>query len=357
MDVNIKFVFSSIIIILLIQLESYAQTADSILIKKLSVNGICLCNTTLSYLKQSNIDLKETEVEEMDMPKNCYGQDSRYIAGKGYSSYKYPGMIFQKDQTTDQISKIRLTRTFVGRLPDGTFVNLNNLTLKELFTIYPKLKGKWGSRDCSDYWNFSNDTISFYLKIDKAKQPQFPIDESYYADKKIDGVDLVTSCYRFGQQVHQESFIESAPNDPLLILDGIAVNRRVLQNFVPSEIASLTVYKGAEAIKRGGAEAKNGLIYIETKKFAKQCYWTYFKSKSSEFLKIVPNPQDDSSIQYILNAKILKDNFESDLSAINDKTFKSIAIIDGEQLKKDYGIMDKRYGVIILSEISKNSKK
>jgi hypothetical protein len=41
---------------------------------------------------------------------NCYGQDSRFENGKGYYSVKFPGIIFQKDQQTDFISKITLTK-------------------------------------------------------------------------------------------------------------------------------------------------------------------------------------------------------------------------------------------------------
>jgi hypothetical protein len=50
----------------------------------------------------------------------------------------------------------------------------------------------------------------------------------------------------------------------------------------------------------------------------------------------------------------LKDNFEGDLSSINDKIFKGIEIITNEQLAKDYGITDKKYGVIIHSTVPDN---
>jgi hypothetical protein len=49
-----------------------------------------------------------------------------------------------------------------------------------------------------------------------------------------------------------------------------------------------------------------------------------------------------------LNGKVLKENVEASLAAINDKTFSSIQIIiSKEQLVKEYGVTDKRYGVII----------
>jgi len=152
------------------------QAPNPPLNKNLTIKNVCLCNTTLTDLKQQNTDLKQISLEEMDLPGNCYGQDSRFEVGVGYQTESQPGMIFQKDQNSDYVSKIRLTRQYKGNLPDGNFVNLKKFLLKDLFKLYPQLKSKWGSRGCSDYWNFSNDTISFYVKIDKNKMPQFPAD-------------------------------------------------------------------------------------------------------------------------------------------------------------------------------------
>lgn len=340
-----------LIILLSLLIKVNAQITDSAFVKKLSINGFCLCNTTLSTLKQLNIGLKEADVEEMDLPKNCYGQDSRFIAGKGFSSDRYPGMIFQKDQETDQISKIRLTKQFIGRLPDGKFINMNNLRLKDLFKLYPKLKDSWNSRDCSNYWNFSDSTLSFYVKIDSNKKPQFPIDEAYYTDKPVEAADLVVSCYHFQKEASEAPPLDN-PNDPVFFLDSIRVNRGVLENYQPSEIASVTVYKDTSAINRVGAAGKNGLVYFETKEFARQRYWHFFSSKSREYSKVVPDASHDTSIQYILNNKVLNDNYEADLAAINNKNFKGLTIINKSQLVKDYGVKDKEYGIVIVSDTS-----
>jgi hypothetical protein len=329
-----------------------AQLSDTVLVKKLSVNGLCLCKTTLESLKQSYTDVREVDLEEMDLARGCYGQDSRFIAGKGYAFDRQLGIIFQKDPKSDYISKIRLTKQFKGNLPDGTYIDLSKLLLKDLFKLYPALKDKWGSRGCSDYWNFSNDTLSFFVKIDKTKQPQFPIDEAYYADKPIEAVDLVTSCYSFKDD-KAVVVLEDNNTDPVFFIDSIRINKAVLQNYDPNEIASVTVYKNSDATERIES-ATNGLIYIETKKFAKTKYWKYFKLKSAEYAKIVPSPENDSNIQYILNKRILKDNFEGDLAAINDKIFTGIQIINKQQLIGDYHIIDKEFGVLISSDVPPN---
>ncbi|MDP9077841.1 MAG: hypothetical protein M3O71_10490 [Bacteroidota bacterium] len=341
-----------LVTILLLPTLAKAQIPDT-LAKKITINGFCLCKTTLTDLKKANTDLKQVDVEEMDLAKGCYGQDSRYVASTGYSSGKQPGLIFQKDQESDYVSKIRLTTQFKGRLPDGQVIDLSNLLLKDLLKLYPKFKDKWGSRDCSGYWNFSNDTISFYVKIDPDKKPQFPINEAYYMNKPVEAVDLMMSCYSLKKDVPEIVFEEDA-TDPVFFIDSVRVNKRVLQNYKPEEIASVTVYKDSSAIKRMGPAAKNGLIYIETKDFAKNKYWNYFKSKSDQYGKLVPTVESDVHIQYILNKRVLKENYEGDLAAINNTIFKGLQIITKQQLIKDYGVTDKEFGVIITSEIPAN---
>jgi len=343
-----KNTFLSFVAVLVLHFTCLAQIKDPELAKKVTINGYCLCTTTLTSLKAQDPELINVEVEEMDEAKGCYGQDSRYTAGNGYSTTIHPGMIFQKDQNNDFISKIRLTKQFKGNLPDGKFIDVGALTLKNLLELYPALKKKWGSRGCSDYWNFSNDTLSFFVRIDKSKKPQFPIDESYYLDKPIEGIDLMLSCYSV--QKDNENPIVLSNNDPIYFVDSVRVNKRALYKYNDNDIAAVTVYKDTTAIKILGVEGKNGLIYIETKMFDKKRYWKYFNSKSPEYSKAVLIPGAELDVQYILNNKVLKKGYESDLAAINDKIFKSIRIIDQKELKKEYGITDKEFGVVIATD-------
>lgn len=319
---------------------------DTSLAKKITVSGFCLCRTTLNDLKVLSKDFKQIEVEEMDFGKKCIGgQDSRYENGKGYYSEKYPGLIFQKDQDADYISKIRLTKDFVGQLPDETPVNLKILLLQDIIKIYPALNTKWGSRGCSDYLSFSNDTIAFFVKIDKNKKPQYPIDEAYYLNKPIDGIDILISCYSIYNK-SSKSLLFSL-DEPIYFLDSIRVNKGILDTYEPTEIASVTVYKGTNAINIAGKEAKNGAIYIMTKTFARDSYWNYFKSKSTEYKKTVSDINIEAKVVYILNGKILKTDFESDLYNINDSNFVELTVITKDKLKEDYKISDKFLGVVI----------
>ncbi len=334
------------IILIVISLRTFSQDGfDSGLAKKVTVSGFCLCKTTLSELKGLSNDFKLQEVEEMDLGKKCGSEDSRFENGKGYLSEKYPGIIFQKDQDEDYISKIRLTKDFLGKLPDGSPVNMNTVLLKDILKLYPNLSSKFGSRGCSDYWSFSNDTISFFVKIDKSKKPQYPVDEAYYFEKPIEGIDIMMSCYNVYHK--SDNFSLFAPDEPMYFLDSIRVNKGVLQNYQPSEIALVTVYKDSSAIKLVGKEAKNGLIYITTKEFARDHYRNYFKSKSAEYATAVANEKNEKKAVYILNGKVLASNIESDLFNINESNFISLIIIDKDKLKKYYHVSGKTFGVVI----------
>jgi hypothetical protein len=290
-------------------------------------------------------DLKPKDVEEMDLGRKCLAKDSRFINAEGYYSYKYPGMIFQKDDGTDYISKIRLTKDFQGNLPDGTLVNLRTLVLRDVLKIYPRLDSTWGSRGCSDYFNFSNDTVSFYVKIDTSRKPQFPIDKAYYLDKAIEGIDIIISCYNIFHK--EETLVLFPPDEPMLFLDSIRVNMGTLKTYKPSEIAFISVYKDSNAIRIAGKEAKNGAVYIITNKFARDSYWNYFKSKSADYQKTVPDIETEAEIVYILNGKVLKSGMESELYSINDSNFIELTAITKKQLKTDWGVSAKYAGVII----------
>lgn len=345
----------ALLIFLFLPLISKAQLSDTAPIKQMPISGFSLCQTTLTSLKQANSDLKTVEIEEMDLGKKCIAQDSRFVPGTGFSTNRHQGIIFQKDPNSDFISKIRLTKRFKGNLPDGNHVDLSKLVLKDVFKLYPQLKERWGSRGCSDYYSISNDTISFYIKIDKTKIPQYPIDEPYYLDKPVEAIDFIMSCYTQKQVQPQFDLINK--EEPVFFIDSIRVNGRVLQNYDPTEIASITVFRDSSAIKLMGPEAKHGLFYIETKEYARTRYWKYFCSKSSEYAKLIISPEADFNVQYILNKRVLTKDYEGDLAVINDKTFKGIRIVNKKQLLKEFRIKGKVYGVIIESGGPENSQK
>jgi hypothetical protein len=312
---------------------------------KLTVSGFCLCQTTLSQLKSLDSNLRNVNVEEMSFCNDGFVQEARFTNGKGFYSTKYPGLIFQKDRDNDLISKIRLTKDFEGRLPDGTAINMKTLLAKDVIKLYPAYDKSWVSRDCSQYWNLTNDTLSFFIKIDSARKPRYPIDEAYYLEKPVEAIDLVISCYSIFHS--KENFVLFAPDEPVFFLDSIRVNAGVLNNYQPTEIAMVSVYKNADSLKIVEPNAKNGIVYITTKAFARDHYWNYFKSISPDYAKQVPDLATEERLVYILNGKVLTTNFEGDLFAINDSNLIELKIIDKKTLKQDYEISVRGIGVVI----------
>ena len=148
--------------------------------------------------------------------------------------------------------------------------------------------------------------------------------------------------------------IKKLGNDPVFFLDSVNVDKDELGNYNSQDIAKVSVFKGKEAIALVGPDGKDGAVFIETKAFGRTKYIRYLATKSSDYAKIVNTPTKDSSLQYILNGKVLKENFEGDLSLIDDKTFKSIKIIDKATLQQQYQVMDKEYGVLIESGVPDN---
>lgn len=169
-----------------------------------------------------------------------------------------------------------------------------------------------------------------------------------YTQNKAQVTD--TASKKRSTEANKNNVIIKNDNNPVVFIDGVRVNQTDLKNYNPEKIASVKIYKDSTAIKMMDSEAKHGLVYIETKDFARNKYWNYLKSKSLEYAQLVLSPNDPTT-QYILNKKILKENFEGDLSSINDENIKKIAIIKKDQLIKDYDIHDKEIGIIIEADV------
>jgi len=187
--------------------EQKSLTIDTSFIAKTSVNGICPCETTLSDIMKSS-KLKRVNVENMELGENCIGS-SKFEDGNCYSLLTTKGMIVQKNDDTEYVTKIHLTKEFEGKLPDGQFVSVKNLKVKDVAAMYPNFT--YNSRMCSDYWNYSNDTIYFYFKKDKSVKWNSQDDNQYYADEPIEGIDIVLWCYSMHSPEYSDGFVYQRP--------------------------------------------------------------------------------------------------------------------------------------------------
>ena len=243
-----------LILILLFSIKLISQQKNEI-----RLSEIKLCELTLDDLKQKDIDLKQITLEEMDLCSDGFVQDGRFENRIGYSSKLYPGVIFQKyDSNSNLIAKIHLTKDFKGFLPDGKYIDLKNIKAQEIITKYDSLN-VWTSRGCSDYLGINkNKELYFYVRLNKNKEPRYPIDDKYYSEQQIEGVDIIADCYST-----QKSTSESRP---LYLVDGKEVTEKIIFEIKPNDVESINVLKDLSATKKYGEKGKNGVIEIFLKK-------------------------------------------------------------------------------------------
>ncbi len=243
-----------IVITLFISINIFSQNNNSV-----NLSEIKFCELSIDDLKVKDPELKEVKLEEMDLCPDGFTQDGRFENGIGYKSILYPGVIFQKYESNDNvIAKIHLTREFKGYLPDGYYVDLKTLKAAEVLKRYDSLDS-WTSRGCSDYWGINKDKkLNFYVKINKDKIPQYPIDEKYYTEQVIEGIDIISDCY---------SFFEKIKINPLYIIDGKEISEEsIIRDLKPEDVDSINVLKNKGAVEKYGDKGKNGVIEIYLKK-------------------------------------------------------------------------------------------
>jgi hypothetical protein len=134
---------------------------------------------------------------------------------------------------------------------------------------------------------------------------------------------------------------------PLMIVDSVRINDEQLAKINANDIATVTVMIDTNATKIYGDAAKDGVVICETKTFARKQYIAYLRSKSKTYDSLYMVAKSDSTFQYIVNDKPEFQNYEGDLTLINNGNFISIDIITADDLKNKYNIPDKAYGIII----------
>src|SRR5687767_6379965 len=93
---------------------------------------------------------------------------------------------------------------------------------------------------------------------------------------------------------------------PVYFIDSVKVSESKISSLSPDDIASISVFKDSTAVTLIGPEGRDGVIYVETKKFISGSYWKYFGSKSAEYYKAVRDNKSDSSVVYIINDEVLQ---------------------------------------------------
>lgn len=84
---------------------------------------------------------------------------------------------------------------------------------------------------------------------------------------------IILSCclmaFTARAQAQKDSIYKSG-YEPVYFIDSVQVSKETLKNYNPQNIKSISVYKGNDAIRLIGPAGRDGVVYIETKTFAKE---------------------------------------------------------------------------------------
>jgi len=160
---------------------------------------------------------------------------------------------------------------------------------------------------------------------------------------------LTITITAFAQSPKKE--VPKLGENPIFFIDSVLTAKKDFFQFNPKLIASMRILDGKDATDVLGDKAQDGLVYLESIPFAKQRFERYFKNKSEAYRQLLLTKPADSSIQYILNSKLLVKDYEGNLSAIDDKVFEGLKILSKEELVTAYGNTEKIIGVEIRSKI------
>lgn len=154
----------------------------------------------------------------------------------------------------------------------------------------------------------------------------------------------------FGQ-LPKKAMKKMGPN-PVLFVDSLEVTMTAFQALNPFDISNISIVKPKTAKKQLGGRGVDGAVYVTTVKSAKQIYWNFLSTKSERYKQLIPTPNADTIVQYIVNGQALSDSSAAGtLFLLTDENFKSLDIID----KKDGrflmdNVYPKSYIVIITAK-------
>ncbi|MBO9730052.1 MAG: hypothetical protein J7623_15550 [Chitinophaga sp.] len=156
---------------------------------------------------------------------------------------------------------------------------------------------------------------------------------------------LVSSLFMFTGAMAQAV----ADDDPVYVLDSVVVTQAVVGQVSPDRIGLMTIAKGSKAVLKYGSQAENGVVYIETKPFARKRVQTLLRSKSPQYDSLLNKYGNDSSFLYVVNGHPMEPTNETLFMTLDQKTFRSINILTREQIVKSFGEAKHEAVIVITS--------
>lgn len=139
-------------------------------------------------------------------------------------------------------------------------------------------------------------------------------------------------------------------NQPLYIIDGVAIDKDSLKEINPKDIVLMNVFKGVSATALyGSIGGANGVIQITTRKAAIETYHKNIGAASEAYALKVSTIQDENEILYVVNGKPLLKNFEGDLCQINTEQILNVTLLDAAAAKAKYGV-EKKEGAVVITK-------
>ncbi|CAL1517604.1 hypothetical protein [Chitinophaga sp. MM2321] len=136
---------------------------------------------------------------------------------------------------------------------------------------------------------------------------------------------------------------------PVYVVDSVVATQAAMGQISPDQIALITIAKGQKAVLKYGSQAANGVVYVETKPFARRRIGRLLSAASPAYDSLLHKYGNDSSFYYIVNDKPITPTDETRLMTLDKKTFQTISILSARQLEEKYQVKDKNAGIIISS--------
>jgi hypothetical protein len=140
----------------------------------------------------------------------------------------------------------------------------------------------------------------------------------------------------------------------LFIIDSQRVKASDIAKYSPDSVTTVVVIFDTSAIRLYGDSAKNGVVIVETRSFARRKFISFFRKSSPQYDSLFTAVGNDSGFQYIINGNLQIGNYEGNLSSITDELFEGLEILTKEQLKTKYNIIDKLFGILVHSKTPKD---
>lgn len=138
-------------------------------------------------------------------------------------------------------------------------------------------------------------------------------------------------------------------DDPVYVLDSVVTTQTAIGKVTPDRIGLITIAKGDKAVLKYGNQAANGVVYIETKPFARKRVNALLSSESPAYDSLLRQYGNDSSFYFVVNGKPIIPTNETGLMTVDRKTFRSVKIISDKEVQDKYQVMDRKAGIIITS--------